>query len=80
MTNKLIRKIEFDDGGPSMEDMGFDSQDFLHHENEVYERIEYADGLIVFRDKTGRWNYNIQNLSTTELLCELENQKWKLKI
>lgn len=73
MANNLSRKIEFNDGGPSVGDMGLD---FLHHENSNYERLEYPDGLIIFRDKTGRWNYNNYNnkLSTTELLYELEDQ------
>lgn len=98
MKNNLIK--EFDDGGPSMEDMGFDFQDILHpknedacflddressnylgsgfqdfrhHKNSNYERIEYQDGLVIFRDKTGKWKYN-NKLSTTELLYEMENQ------
>lgn len=75
MKDNLSKKIEFNDGGPSMDDMGFDFQDFLHHENDLYERMEYPDGLIVFRDKTGRWDYNQEKISTTELLYEIENQK-----
>ncbi len=91
MKNNLSGKIEFDDGGPSMEDMGFDFeyiihqknedacflddressnskefgfQDSQHHENSNYERIEYQNGLVIFRDKTGKWKYN-NKLSTT---------------
>lgn len=77
MTNKLIRKIEFDDGGPSMEDMGFYLSD---DKNSFCERGEYGEELILLRDNTGRWNYHQEKISTTNLLYKLENQKWKLKI
>jgi hypothetical protein len=73
MTNTLIKKIEFDDGGPTFEDMGLDLSDNL-----VYERREYEDGLVILRDKTGKWEYvDYYRLGTTELLYEMENQLWR---
>lgn len=77
MTNNLSRNIKFDDGGPSMEDMGFDFQDCLHHENDLYERMEYSDGLIVFRDKTGRWDYQKNNVTSTCFLDARESPNSK---
>ncbi|MEK6914389.1 MAG: hypothetical protein AABW83_01950 [Nanoarchaeota archaeon] len=75
INNSLREKLEFNDGGPSLEDMGMN---FFDEGNAFYQRVKLVDGSIILRDKTGRWNYDENKkdevLTTTELLYEMERQ------